>query len=439
VSEFLALGIFSATVGLSLARPRVGKIRVQPPVAAAAGAIATVATGLVPLDLALTTLRLLAPALFTIASLMAITLVCERAGLLDSLATAIARGAHGSGRRLLVLIFAAGSLTGMLFTNDAAVLLFTPLVVALVDEVALPSWTAKQRIPYYFAVLNIGNLVGALVISNPINLIVSTFFGIRFVEYALWMALPALAAALVTLLGVRIAFRADLPARCGELALRPPTTARDRWLSIVAAFVLVLTLAGFFAESWTGVAVWKVAGLGALVLIVFNAWRGYGVRPIVRGIGWDVIVFAASIFLVAMGLRAVGFAHVLQNWVSQLGGGSLSGLVMATTGTAALSSSLLNNHPTAHLMTWAIQGMNLDAFANRTLAFAALIGGDLGPKMLPIGSLAALMWFRMLRQRGIEVPYSLYVRIGIPVTLVALAVAVGVLLAEVAVIGAPSH
>jgi hypothetical protein len=37
------------------------------------------------------------------------------------------------------------------------------------------------------------------------------------------------------------------------------------------------------------------------------------------------------------------------------------------------------------------------------------------------------------------VPYSLYVRIGIPVTLVALTVAVGVLLAEVAVIGAPSH
>jgi arsenical pump membrane protein len=265
---------------------------------------------------------------------------------------------------------------------------------------------------------------------------VSTFFGIRFLEYALWMALPALAAAVVTLVGVRIAFRADLPARCAEVPERS-ATVRDRWFTVASATVLVLTLAAFFAERWTGVAVWKVAGLGALVLIVLQASRGHGVRQVVRGIGWDVIVFAASIFLVAMGLRAVGFAEALQHWVTRIGGDSLQGLAIATTGTAAFSSSLLNNHPTAQLMTWAIQGMNLDAFANRTLAFAALIGGDLGPKMLPIGSLAALMWFRMLRQRGIDVPYGLYVKIGIPVTLIALATALGVLLAEVALIGPP--
>ena len=263
--EFLAFGIFSATVGLSLARPRLGSIRIQPPIAAAGGAIATVATGLVPLDLALNTVRLLTPPLFTIAALMAITLVCERAGLLEALAAGIARGARGSGRRLLALIFAAGSLTGMLFTNDAAVLLFTPLVVALIDDVALPGWTQQQRIPYYFAVLNVGNLVGALVISNPINLIVSSVFGIRFVEYALWMVLPALAAALVTLAGIRIAFRSTLPARCGELAARP--ALHDRWFAAASAAVLVLTLAGFFAEGWTGIAVWKVAGLGAAILI----------------------------------------------------------------------------------------------------------------------------------------------------------------------------
>jgi len=105
-------------------------------------------------------------------------------------------------------------------------------------------------------------------------------------------------------------------------------------------------------------------------------------------------------------------------------------LVFSTGVMAALSSALMNNHPTAYLMAVTIGDLGVSPLLQKVLAFAQLIGGDLGPKMLPIGSLAALLWFRILRDHGIQVPYSLYVKIGVPVTLIALFLALSVLALE---------
>ena len=430
MSNIAAFSILALTVSLSLGRPKVGPLKIHHSTAAIIGALLTLSTGLVPIDLLFVAVRLLFFPVVTIVSLMIVTLIAERAGVFEILAWRIARAAKGDGRKLFAYLFFTGTLTGTVFTNDAAVLIFTPLVFNLIEEVQGRSWTLANKIPYYFAVLFVANVGGALVISNPINLIVTSILGISFGEYAEWMIVPAAVSVAVSFVGIRLFFRKSIPERF-YLSDETPASPRNRRFLFACGAVLALTLLGFFTESLTGVPVWLVALLGAVTLLVVQRAVGHsGVGPIFKGVGWDVIVFVYGIFIVAMGLRSAGLTHQIGQLIKGVSGPELTAMTFSTGFVAAVFSSVMNNHPTVDMMAWVIQDFSLPKFETKMLAFAALIGGGLGPKMLPIGSLTALLWFRLLRDRGVHIPYSLYIKIGVPVTLAAILLSIAALHVE---------
>jgi arsenical pump membrane protein len=237
------------------------------------------------------------------------------------------------------------------------------------------------------------------------------------------MALPAAVSIGVSFAGLWLVFRAQIP-REFAAALPENRHGGRETLQVLCGLAVVLTLLGFFAEPFTGVPTWLVALAGAAALLLLHTTQGQGrPGPILRGVGWDVIVFMCGMFVIGLGLRHVGITHWLGGWIEGLSGESLAARRGWVGLLAGVCSAVINNHPTADLMAFTIQDFALPLSEAKLLGFAALIGGDLGPKMLPIGSLAALIWFRLLRDRGVEVPYALYIRIGVPVTLAALVAA----------------
>lgn len=431
----LSAGFIVLTLTLALARPTILGYRIEHGTAATLGALLTLSSGLAEWSLALQTLKMLAYPIITIISLMMITKMAELAGLPQRLSTFVIRAGGGSGQRLFALIFFSGAAVGMVFTNDAAILMFTPLIYLLVERIASPDWTLKEKLPFYFAVLYVGNLAGLLIISNPINIIVGSFFDMSFGQYAFWMFFPALASVLVSFFGLKVAFRGQIPERYtipADLNGKEPLTRMMK----ICGVVVVLTLAGFFFQGLTGVPIAAVAVAGAVLLLLLHKANGQSVKPVFAGVEWSVLVFVVGIFIVAMGARNAGLTNIISQFILSItqsyGSWTLLPSISLVAGT---TSAVINNHPTADLMIWVVQDLGLNEIQTMMAVFAALIGGDLGPKMLPIGSLAALMWFRILRQYGVEVSYWRYIKIGIPVTLIAILVSVAILYLKIYLAG----
>lgn len=265
------------------------------------------------------------------------------------------------------------------------------------------------------------------VISNPINIVAAQLFDISFAEYVAWMFIPAVFSIVVSYLGLRIYFRRHLPTdlRPLEKVTVPP---QQKTMMRLCAVVLAVTLLLLTCESIIGLPTWAVTSIAALVLVVAHQILCGGKASVfVWRVGWDVIFFIVGIYIVAVGVRNVGLAERLGTWLSESAGDEMFGFTTLTAMTAGLLSAIMNNHPTVDTMSFAIRDLQLPVLETKLVVFAAVIGGDLGPKMLPTGSLAALMWFRILRNRGVEIPYGLYVKIGIPVTLSAILIATLVL------------
>lgn len=429
LDRFLAIYILIQTVFIAIYKPKIGSFQLNSMHAVFIGLGVFIATGIVPIALAVSSLKLLIVPLITIVGLMIIKISLEEIKLFDWLSHKIAIAANGDGRKLFFNTFFVSAVVGAFFSNDAAVLIFTPLIYALIEKIQGNDWSLKNKIPFYFSVLFVTNVVGVFVISNPINIVVSQLFGISFLEYAKWMALPGLASIIISYLGLLFIFRKDIPKNFTAPSEKDAVIFNRKMK--VAVLILLVTLISFFFEPLTGLTAWLVVLISASVFILFRRqFTENSCKVLFFGINWSILIFVAGMFIIAIGVRNVGLTQVLANFIQQISSGSEPLLLMLTSYCTAFLSAIMNNHPAADTMIMTIRDMGVRPNFEKFTAFACMIGGDLGPKMLPTGSLAALLWFKILKEKGVRVPYLQYIKIGVPVTLVAIFISVSILYFE---------
>ncbi|MEW6776516.1 MAG: ArsB/NhaD family transporter [Bdellovibrionota bacterium] len=420
MNEVVAYSTLALTVGAAVARPRLGASwRIGPATAAGAGVLALLLFGVVEAPDILASLHLHWRPFITIICTMITAAAAEHLGVLERISERIFSQPDVRPSRLFGQVFFLSAITSSLLNNDAMVILLTPLVLSLVRK-RYPGH-AKLLAPFAFAVFAAVG-VAPFVISNPMNMIVAQYAHLNFNQYASWMVPVTLAGWAVTYPILYLLFSRDL-ALVGR-APSPPFQSFEPLSGPQRAMVGLLfgTIGAYAAVAFVdGPSIWIVAVAAAAAgvsLVLARQHGGVDFRELfLRTVAWDIFAFLLGIYVIAIGLRNAGLTARLAEIYTGAG-------IWTVGATAALGSAVLNNHPMSLINLMALE---ITPGAGRKEILAGLIGGDLGPRLLPVGSLAGLLWIGACRRMGVEISLRRFVAVGLALTIPAMVASLFVL------------
>jgi arsenical pump membrane protein len=410
-AEALSCVLLAGVLATAITRPR------WLPEAAAAvpAAAAVIVTGALPWSQAATEAGRLLPVLAFLGAILVIGHVCQQQGLFAAAGGRLARASRGSPVRLLGGVFGLASVTTAVLSLDTTVVLLTPVVHDTATRLRV------RPKPCVYACTHLANSASLLLpVSNLTNLLAFSVAGLTLIRFGALMALPWLVAIGVEYAAFRWFFAGDLAAAAPAAA--PAVPAPLPRIPRFALVTVLATLAGFVLTSVSGLNPAWAAAAGAVVLAAGSLIRGQD-RPagLVRAVSIPFLLFVLGLGIVVEAVVRNGLGAALARVIPA--GSSLPSL-LALAGLAALLANVVNNLPAVLVMLSVLAGRGLLGGPGPVLA--VLIGVDIGPNLSYAGSLATLLWRRLLADRDHHTDLGEFTRLGL------LTVPAGLLLVTVA-------
>ncbi|WP_031224543.1 SLC13 family permease [Streptomyces roseochromogenus] len=413
IAEALSVGLLVVVLACAVVRPWGWPEAVV--AVPAAGLV--IATGAISLDHAAAEAARLGPVIGFLAAVLVLAQLCDDEGLFHACGAWMARTAVGHPRRLLVQVFAVASVITAVLSLDATVVLLTPVVFATAARLG-----ARPK-PHVYACTHLSNTASLLLpVSNLTNLLAFAASGLTFTRFAALMALPWLAGIAVEYAVLRRFFATDLDAG----AQAPPVGAAPE-MPLFALVTVACTLAGFVLTSALGINPAWAALAGALVLAARAlARRRTTPATIARSAAVPFLAFVLALGVVVRAVVDNGLASALAHLVPH---GTALPALLGIAALAALLANVINNLPATLVL------LPLAAPAGAGAVLAVLLGVNIGPNLTYAGSLATLLWRRIVREHDTDVDLGEFTRLGLLVVPAALALSVVALWGALQIVG----
>ncbi len=375
------------------------------------GAIVALLLGVVSLDDVIIVSNIVWDATLAFIGIIILSMVLDEIGFFEWCALKMAKFSNGNGMKMFVYSILLGAFVSALFANDGAALILTPILLAKMRILQL---NIKTIVAFLLAGGFISDSASLpFVFSNLTNIVTANYFNIGFVEYFLNMIIPFIISVIVSIIFLWLLLQKDIP-KVVDISLlkEPKSVIKNMNLFYFSWFFLGFLLGAYFLGDAYDLPI-SIFALGGAIVFLMIASISKAVKPIsiIKDAPWQVVWFSIGLYIVVYGLKNAGLTDYLTIVLKDL---ALQGDTIAIIGTgfiAAFLSAIMNNMPTVMIMDIALQNI-----PNQALAYANIIGCNLGPKMTPFGSLATLLWLHVLAKKGVKIGFWEYSKFGLIIT-----------------------
>lgn len=371
----------------------------------AAGAV--VAVGGISWHGVVVELRRLGPVVGYLIAILVVAGSCRSNGIFDALGARLGRAR--SREHLFAATFVTAAVVTVALSLDATVVLLTPVVLVA---------TRRPFVAGQLACVRLANSASLLLpVANLTNLLALAHSSVTFGRFAELVAPSWLVVLVIEYVALRLARRAEFAdSMDADTTSEPAPPERPRWFP---AAVVVLMLAGFVLTSPLGLAPVWVAAAAAIVLTGHDlVLRLSTPRALVDNAHVPFAVYVLGLGVVVAGLGNGWLGRHLDTLVPD--GHSLP-VLLAIAAIGAVLANVVNNLPATLLLAPLVAPSGVVAL------LALLIGINVGSTLTWTGSLANLLWRRVLHRYDEAVPSRAFHATALCVVPVAVVAAVCVL------------
>ncbi|HEC1562322.1 TPA: arsenic transporter [Campylobacter upsaliensis] len=309
--------------------------------------------------------------------------------------------------KFFVFIGVLASVLATFFSNDGAILILTPLIIALLTHIENVKFSRSPLIIFLLFVGFMSDFASnTFIFSNLTNIITADFFTITFIDFALAMALPQLFVILATLVLFWILFTRKLPK---TLEFKVHTQALPKPSITLFCFALILLLLfGIIGGEKFGIALCVFTlGVAFLSTLCGILTHKIALKQMLKLAPLGIVAFSLGLFIVVFGLNNMGLVGLLAEGLKHFDTLPLFAQIFSVGISSSLGSSVINNLPMVMLGDLALKD------SSNALIFAHLLGCNVGAKLTPIGSLATLLWLFSLKRYGISISFLQYMLVAL--------------------------